>query len=166
MDFIFCLLFFCPVGSCVGFENQRYFIVFCFYCAAAAIYGLFANYCYATLMYGPVSFSNFYHYILPVAIVEWLFGYADSAFLWCALLISVCFMTSTGSTGIFIWQFFIAVYGVTTFELCKRIKPRRRSILGPVRSVFGSYWMLNFIVPLTCIKQHGNGIEWEPVKAI
>ena len=147
-------------ASCVGYDNQRYFIVFCFHCAVGTAYALYVNFQFVSLEYLHPSLSTLHHFLLPFTVMEWLFGYCTLGFLYYVTFLYVCLFTFMGSTGIFCWQFFLAAWGTTTHEFWKTNNTFRVGIRHHLRSVFGSFWFLSFIVPLPCLKQPGNGIEW------
>ena len=153
-------------GSCVGYDNQRYFIVFCFYCALGTAYAFYVNFQFLTLEYSHPSFWTLHHFLLPVTFFEWLFGYCTLGFLYYVFLVWLCICTCLGSTGIFCWQFFLAAWGTTTHEYWKANSTYRVGIRRHLRSVFGSFWFVNFIVPLPFLKQSGNGMDWGTCKAM
>ena len=153
-------------GTCVGYANQRYFLVFTFYCAVAALYAFYVTWSYVVMMYAPpypIS-SQFYHYLIPITVIEWLCGYASFSFMYFVLLGYLAAMTGFGSLGIFAWQFFTVVQGITTNEFWKASSAYKSSMLQNLRGVFGPYWLLNFIIPMPFFKTPGNGVEWNTSK--
>ena len=152
-------------GTCIGFENQRYFVVYCLYCAIGTGYSLFLMLQYLNMEHTHPSFSNFHHFLLPVTFFEWLFGYASFAFLYFVLMMWTSFCTCFCTAGIFIWQSFLVIKGSTTHEFWNARTGPKLTILQHIRSVFGPYWLLNFVVPLPSLQTPGDGIEWGSSKA-
>lgn len=152
-------------GSCVGFENQRYFVVFCFYCTVGAAYATYVSVEYIYLVHMTAS-SGWIHFLVPLTMFEWLLGYSSFGFLFFVLMMYFCAMTAMGSAGIMVWQLFLISQGSTSFEYGKGVIKYKTNILHNFRSVFGSYWLLNFIFPMTWIKIPGNGVDWNVSKYV
>ena len=160
-----CFFIIPPSGCCVSFRNQRYFVVYCLYCTTACLYALYVNCIYMKVTYGSPFDIGFSAYFLPITIIKYMFGYTDFHFLWYTFITFNCAGTGFITLGIFIWQFLLAMYGKTTFELFNKIRKPKQGWLEPARSVWGSYWMLNFIFP-TGFKQVGNCVEWGVTKNV
>ena len=64
------LYFVFVLGCCIGFENHRYFLVYCFYNAAGCIYLLYFAWYYLVMTHGHPSSYGYSHLILPIALVE------------------------------------------------------------------------------------------------
>ena len=80
------------------------------------------------------------------------------------MLFWACVVTALGSNFIFMWQFFLAAYGSTTFEFWKKggisgVKPLQVAVCRNLYAVFGRFWILNFLVPMVWIQPPGNGID-------
>lgn len=147
-------------GTCIGFENQRYFIVFCFNVALGTAFCFYIDWQYLTLEHIHPSWSNFYHFILPVTVCEWLSGYSSFGFLYFCTLAWLCLCTCIGTTALFCWQFLLVIWGATTYEFVKGIRIYRMGVMNNIRSVFGPYWLVNFLVPMPVLKPQGNGMDW------
>ena len=149
-------------GCCVGFSNQRYFIVYTFYCSLGCAYALYINWKYTLINFvHPVS-GSFYNYFLPITILQWLFGYQSSHFVCVVLLLYICFTTSAGAGALCGWQILMVTMGTTSHEYNSCIRKQQMSFSGICRkfqSVFGWCWMLNFLIPLPCLKTPGNGLK-------
>ena len=152
-------------GTCVGFYNQRYFVVFCFYCTIASMYGLYVNFYYLMIVYSYTE-SSLWNFCPPVTLVRWLFGLVSSDMLYHVALTYLCAITAMGVGGIFVSQFVLVVLGCTTYEFWRMERIFRRCSVSHFKSVFGHLWWLNFIVPLPCLQQPGNGIDWGDPKCV
>lgn len=55
---------------------------------------------------------------------------------------------------------------MTMFEFVKKIKVKSKNSFNQnYRSVFGDFWALNFLFPMTILfKQRENGITWDGLK--
>jgi palmitoyltransferase len=151
-------------NSCIGFFNQRYFIVHVFYIAigtACCIYWLGAY----LDKFVPFLSSDIVAYIPIVQIVMLLLGKIS---LLNALLILILYLTifcCVCGAAFFLWEMVVVVNGQTSYEAWKLLRNYKcGSIFARLRSVFGPYWLVSFIIPLP-IKQQGDGIHWESVKA-
>ena len=149
----------------MGFHNQRYFLVFCFYCTLASIYGVYVNFLYLLLTYDSPEFS-FWNFCPPVTFLKWIFGHVNSDMLYHVILTYLCAITAMGVGGIFLAQSVLLFTGSTTYEFWRTEGIVRRISLSHCKSVFGPLWWLNFIIPLPCLKQPGNGIDWGDPKHV
>ncbi|XP_052792500.1 palmitoyltransferase ZDHHC22-like [Mya arenaria] len=137
-------------GNCIGLKNQKYFIVGAFYTTIVSIVCgyLCAKYLYL-LMYVSTT-ASWFDLFLPVTFIRWIFGcisgFNSLAILFC--YIDVFFAVE--GARVFLVQMFLAVNGMTLHELKKR---RAISNVNTTRynlhSVFGKYWLLNFIFPVS-----------------
>lgn len=148
------------VGCCVGFHNQRYFICCAFHtllCCALSFYFmmLYLSAHYVTFL-GP----EFFKYFLPYALVVWLFGSTTFGIFFYILIFYLNITTLLASIFFFIWQFNLVKGGQTSYEFVKGKKTYQTNLLTSIRSVFGPFWILNFIFPMPCIKNEGDGKTW------
>ena len=147
-------------ATCIGFSNQRYFIVYCFYCALGCSYCVFLCWQYCTLMFGnPLTRDNWYHYLLPVAAVEWLLGYQPLALLLHVSLLFLALTAAFSACGMGVVQFLFGLLGVTQHEYSHGVVPDRSNVnvKKNLYSTFGHWFILNFFIPMPCLKQHGDG---------
>jgi hypothetical protein len=112
------------------------------------------------------SESGLIHFFLPLTALEWLFGYASCGFLLFVILMYLSAMTAMGSAAIFVWQLFLVALGSTSFEYGKGLMKYKTGIFHNIRSVFGSYWLFNFIVPMVWNEIPGNGVDWNVSKYV
>ena len=103
--------------------------------------------------------------------MQWLLGYCSASYAGAVLLVCACVLTALGSSFIFTWQFFLAVYGSTTYEFWLKggfssVKPLQIAVGRNLYAVFGRFWLLNFFFPMVWVKQPGNGLEVNVYKQI
>ncbi|KAJ8322297.1 hypothetical protein KUTeg_000768 [Tegillarca granosa] len=141
------------VGTCIGYKNQRYFVVLAFYAVLCGIGGGLLTYSYLKIMFLPTSYA-WTDYLFPVAIYRWLTGASYMTGHYALLIICVRFH----------WR--LLSKGLTLYELTKRVPVKSfNSINYNFRSVFGDFWVLNFIFPMQIIfRQREDGTKWEGCK--
>lgn len=150
-------------GCCIGFYNQRYFIVFCLYGTLGALYSSFATFSYLGIHYGNVLSSRFYTFLMPWVLWYWLVG--DISIKIVAMVIFSYFnvLTCLACLYYFATQCYLVWQGQTSYEYVKGLKHYSYSLGENLRSVFGPFWFLNFLVPLPFLKSSDNGIDWRVV---
>ena len=137
-------------GSCVGYRNHRFFYVFLVWAWSGAMYG--------TLYGGPYIWNflwpemSYIDILFPVALLRAVLGYLP---MHIALTVTaVSFMVYfDGLAGLFIYAHTRLIHwGVTSFEkvfLRKSLEIRDTRNFGQkIRSVFGPYWPVYFILPI------------------
>lgn len=149
-------------GKCIGFQNQRYFVVFCFYVAASCGTGW-----YFLMLYLNSNFKTFwsednYHYLLPLTFIEWSFSIGGIQIFDLFLLTVAWWSLPTFVTAFlyFLQQMFVIVRGQTIYEYTHSIHTYRIGYQKHLQSVFGSYWIVNFVFPMFFIQQEGDGLNW------
>ena len=148
------------VGTCIGHYNQRYFVVFTFYTALYSYVLLFLTHIYMTDNFWPnVGYMD---YLLPWTIMRAVIGGAYEfkfvlmmchyyVLVWCA---PMC-------TSFFIFQMIIIPTGKTRREFVNQECVRTMSMSENYRSVFGEFWVVNFILPAVILfRQPSDGTEW------
>ena len=146
-------------GSCIGFYNQRYFIIFLFYATAGII---FSTYLLFTYLADPLPLLSRHciSYFFPVAIFQWLLGYLSFAHLFLVAQLNASILCVFGSLWFFVWEMAMTARGQTSFEVMRGIERYRMGITKNFQSVFGHLWMLNFIIPMP-FAVCGNGVDWK-----
>ena len=147
-------------GCCIGFHNQRYFTVFCFYVCLAAIYSIYVTAAYLQVHYASFFSSEFYAYLLPWVCLRWISGTVG---IGTAALVFHCYfscVTFSASFYFFVWQCLLTWSGQSTYEFFKGIRLYAHPLSENLKSMFGHAWWLNFLIPCPWIKNKGNGIDW------
>ncbi|CDW55787.1 zf-DHHC domain containing protein [Trichuris trichiura] len=120
------------MGGCVGFGNQRYFIVFLFWATLGSMYSLFLVFLYFIM-----------------AIYE---SMCDKHEILCVLYVSIVICCTFGSTWFLVYQCAMVVKGRSArgYFCLRDMFPANRNptIAQRIELVFGPYWAVNFLVPL------------------
>ncbi len=139
-------------NTCIGFSNQRFFVVLSFYVTLA---------CFGALPFGIVYLYTEYYptaprwdYFPPVTFCKWLYGAypIDVVFMICHLYLlpPVGFM----ALGFFVLEVTLIVIGKTPYEFLKSLHLKNcNSVPGNCRSVFGGLWLVNFLLPLHLLRK-------------
>lgn len=153
------------VGNCIGFKNQRYFIVLAFYAMLAGALGCFFTYKYLKEVYWPVA-TDWKDLVPPIALWRWILW--DMKGHICLMIFHVYLEGIFGFIG---WVYFtsqitITADGKTLFEVAKKVPIRNtNSVQRNMKSVFGDFWILNFLFPMVLVfRQRDDGVHWEGVK--
>ena len=153
------------VGNCVGFKNQRYFIVYNFYVTLTCFLALIGTYKYLKEVYWP-SATDWKDLLTPVAVWRWLFRNTESHI--CLMVFQIYIEIVFAFIGFFYFlsNLTMAIQGRTLFEVMKKVPVRNTSTVKEnLRSVFGEFWLLNFIFPMTLIfRQEDDGMHWIGIK--
>ncbi len=152
--------------SCIGFENQRYFIVYVFYCSVSCLYALYLISCYIQKAYSDMYSMTYVDYILPITVIEWTLGYLEFQPFMAIFIAYLCAITGFSSVGIFLWQSYMVLLGTTTHEYSSNVWTYRKDIQTNIYTVFGACWPLHFLVPLPCVRVPGDGIMWRVEKHV
>ncbi|XP_060572217.1 uncharacterized protein LOC132730338 isoform X2 [Ruditapes philippinarum] len=153
------------VGNCIGFKNQRYFIVLAFYAMITGVLGGYFTFKYVRNVIWP-SLDSWSDMFFPITIFRCLFG--DIKGINCLLIVHLYLEFFFGVIGFvyFTSQMTISANGKTLFEVAKKVPIKNmNSINRNLKSVFGDFWVLNFLFPMTLIfRQRDDGIHWDGVK--
>lgn len=148
-------------GCCIGFYNQRFFITFCVFGIIGGSWGLYNLGTYLSTNYAPFLSLEIYMYFLPVCFISCIFGYI-SFFDACMVLLFYLHITSTATSYLyFAWQMYIISQGQTSYECVKRRKLYDNNFWSNMRSVFGPYWIVGFLIPLPVLLNEGDGKSWK-----
>ena len=145
-------------GSCIGFFNQRYFIVFMFYATLGLIFSIYLLFSYLADP-KPLLSRHCISYFFPVALFQWIFGYLSFAHLTLLAQLNASLVCLLGSVWFFAWEMLMVARGQTSYEAMRGIHRYRMNTMHNFQSVFGSLWILNFIFPMP-FSQNGNGVDW------
>ncbi|XP_048727938.2 putative ZDHHC-type palmitoyltransferase 2 [Ostrea edulis] len=152
------------VGRCIGHYNQRYFVVLTFYATIIGMGGAILTLSYLHLFYWPdATWTDF---VLPVTLYRGLFGTMK-----CHIAIMIVHMYTEIAIGIlgmvfFPYQMYTIYKGVTVYEIMKGVSVlNTNSANANFASVFGNFWALNFVFPMTVLcRQQEDGTSWRGVK--
>jgi len=153
------------VGNCIGFKNQRYFFVLTFYAMIVGWIGGYFTYKYVQLEVWP-HMNSWVDLIPPVTLVKTIFGNITG--FQCLLVFHVFFEIPFGTFGFiyFTSQMVLCMVGKTLYELNRTTRVKSTTSMNRnFKSVFGAFWALNFLFPMTLIfRQTDDGIHWEGLK--
>uniref|UniRef100_A0A915I947 Palmitoyltransferase n=1 Tax=Romanomermis culicivorax TaxID=13658 RepID=A0A915I947_ROMCU len=160
------------MGGCVGFGNQRYFIVFLFWSVIGSIYATSFTFRYLNAYYMPFWPFGWINYIFPVAAKNFLYTQQGDPFqLLVVLLFSVGSASGVSSLMFLVYQAYLIGKGRTMIEQqnIKRYEMEGKagifkcyastSLQNKIATVFGPYWCLNFILPLPCRNKYDHGFK-------
>lgn len=147
-------------GSCIGHFNQRHFIVLIFYTLVACAYSVYLNYHYLRQEYYDILSWDCWRYIIFV--IFYNLGSGKLSFFTSYVILTLVLAGSSflGAAVYFIAQVFLTIRGQTPHEFSKDIQLYRSTILEHINLVFGSWWPVQFIVPIPWIKSKCDGVYW------
>lgn len=153
------------VGNCIGFKNQRYFAVLAFYAMVTGLVGAYFTFKYIKLVVWP-QLDSWAYLFFPVAMWKSLFGVIPGFHV--LLLVHLPLEIFFGFIG-FVYvtsQLTVIASGKTLHELAKQVPVKSTlSMNKHFRSVFGDFWALNFLFPMTLIfRQSDDGVHWDGIK--
>ncbi|XP_013395643.1 palmitoyltransferase PFA3-like [Lingula anatina] len=145
--------------TCIGFYNQKYFILWCFYMFIGSFYSLVIIAMYLK-KYFNISFGMFSLLtLLPNTLYGWWFE--SSVIPYQLLIVGVfyaCLTCGLAAAGFFYWQLYIVLQGQTTYEAWKGILTYSNSeMLCNFKDVFGPFWYISIFLPLP-LPQKGLGV--------
>ena len=154
---------------CVGFFNQRHFIVFCAWASFGTTYATihFLLYYSKVLMNQTSAWDVF----APFALIRWISGYGTFSTVNIMFTFTFNFLFIFLSTGFIIDQIQLIREGLTQFEQ-KNVDRNKLRIVDPrpfqdkLRAVFGHNYGVSFIIPFAHIffPPHENPFDWPDVK--
>ncbi|XP_050404146.2 palmitoyltransferase ZDHHC22 [Patella vulgata] len=148
-------------GSCIGFYNQRYFIIFCVHMIWSNAFALYLQLTYLNEAM-PIFSNYFVNYLPGINVLLYFFGNIPIGIVLIVIHSHFCIFCLGAGIFFFVWQMMIVSSGQTSHEAWKNINPYGKSVLDNFRSVFGplkfSWLMLFFPVPFDLSE---DGIKWE-----
>lgn len=154
-------------GVCVGYFNQRYFIILNFYIAAGSLLGLRFIYVYAQTTFIPQT--SWLDLFLPWSVWNWVLGQGlDTHQVFILFHLYTLWWTGLTALCFFSWQIILVVLGKTNQEVKAGLRVRYTGgVSESFRSVFGLMWPINFILPAVIVfRQEGDGKHWPNVKPL
>uniref|UniRef100_A0A1I8I7J6 Palmitoyltransferase n=1 Tax=Macrostomum lignano TaxID=282301 RepID=A0A1I8I7J6_9PLAT len=146
-------------GRCVGFYNQRFFIVMVFYLMIGLGWGGGGS---AVYLWQHYKVHSRWDLFLPYAIYRWLFGHLEGHLV---LMLYHCYLfwwIGPMCAVFFMGQLISVSRGTTTHEDAQQQEiVCRQPVRRRFESVFGHFPLLNFLFPAVIIyKQFDDGIHW------
>ena len=140
-------------GVCIGAYNQRHFLALCLHSGVSLFYSFYVLCNYFMIEYRHPIILSWYHFILPFAFVEMVFGYVTIFFFFMLLLTYLTLCTAGGAMFLFIAGFYFALQDLTSYEFgSKQLHQRNSSSwINNLRSVFGSFGFIQLIIPVPCL---------------
>ena len=148
------------MNTCVGFHNQRYFILACFYMTVATTGGIVFGLLF--ILIGLYPFMEIHQFFLPVTIIDWLDGVMPIEVVFIVSNLYTLPLTAGICYGTLYWEIQSLLTGKTDYELQKKLKLKNSfSTLNNIKTVFGKYWYVSWILPCNCAyKQFGDPTNW------
>lgn len=150
------------VGCCIGFYNQRYFICCAFHTLWFSAVSFYFMINYLSAHYVTFLGVEFFKYFLPYALIVWVFGHTTFVIFLHILVFYLTFTALIAAIFFLLWQCVLVKNGQTSYELVKGKKTYQSGIMTHIRSVFGPFWVLNFIFPMPWFANEGDGRNWGP----
>ncbi|CAH1792502.1 unnamed protein product [Owenia fusiformis] len=148
------------ITTCIGYHNQKYFILYCFYMMLGTFYAVILINVHMTILYkvriaGPLSFIT----LLPLTLVKyWTSNNVPLFLLFLVLMLYVSLFAGLFTAAVFYWQMTITIFGQTQHELWHGInKYGSKSMWKNFKDVFGSYWFISVVFPIP-LPQEGAGV--------
>uniref|UniRef100_A0A5S6R4Z5 Palmitoyltransferase n=1 Tax=Trichuris muris TaxID=70415 RepID=A0A5S6R4Z5_TRIMR len=141
------------MGGCVGFGNQRHFIVFLLWAFLGAAYALCLTACYFNKFEWPLWPFGWLDCLLPVyltkRVIFWDWNHAQLCLIG---LMSLAFSSTVVSAIFFFTQWMFVLTGrsmIGYFQMTDLFLGKEKPTFGQrVALVFGQHWWLNFLFPL------------------
>lgn len=152
-------------GACIGYRNLRHFAVFLFWASVGTIFGTLHALPY--YYYHVVQHTRYLDLLFPIAVIRALLGYIYwqcAVFMVLVWLLIAYLLWATSFLQIVIN---LITTGKTSFEIDFKMEiTDKRSLGDKLRSVFGHYWILNFIIPLHLVFEPiDDPVKWPFIKA-
>ena len=150
-------------NTCIGYYNQRYFVVFLFYMTLGCCVGLWLE---TEYIRWKMAEASWWEFPLPMTLYKYFTGQIPLYFLFIMCHMHSFFPVGFLCLGLFVSQIWVISMGKTSYEVRKKL--RIKSVRDPMynfQSVFGAFWLINFIFPaVIAFRQPGNGKHWEDIK--
>ncbi|XP_022085241.1 probable palmitoyltransferase ZDHHC24 [Acanthaster planci] len=148
------------IGSCVGYANQRYYLICIMYISLGALY---ANYLNMEFVVENVSQNLHWTTLLAsfTPMFGWVFGLFRPVSYFIAFQSGTCMLGFLAFTALFCYHAYIALRGQTTHEK-RRIRDRSYDLgwRQNIRDVLGTRWYLVWIFPLITSPLPGDGVHF------
>ncbi|KAK2162619.1 hypothetical protein LSH36_95g05028 [Paralvinella palmiformis] len=150
-------------GICIGYFNQRYFVVMNFYIALSCGWGISELVHFLVNKFEP---RDNWDYFLPLTCYRWLLGSVSFRDMLTMLHVYGQWWIGFMAFSMLAWNIFVIFLGKTSHEIQHGVNVRSSvSVSGRLRSVFSDFWLLNFLFPTVIIfKQENDGTCWPDLK--
>lgn len=152
--------------SCIGFYNQRFFILYIVYMVWGNIWALYLQITYLNDVYPLNSFYDFFSFFPLVAIVQFLLGKFSILNAILMIQIPLCCLCLCAAVFFLLFELMLILKGVTSYESHRTGPIYDQGIGNNIRSVFGPIKTipLQILFPLFRVDQQSDGSQWEITK--
>lgn len=148
-------------GSCIGFHNQKFFVIFCLWSAISLGFCLKLQLSYLQ-EYLPLLSWEIFTYIPPVTLLKWILGYINLGQTIIIFHLSICVVSFLAALLTFFWHIFIIFEGVTMHEGFKGNYAYAGTRTENIRSVFGSLLHIPVLIFVPYrFEETADGIQWK-----
>lgn len=145
-------------GKCVGYNNQRYYMMTLIYFFLGSLFANYLNIDYTYEMMNTLNWKIIIAFFAPM--VGWVLGMTESiSFLTC-LQCSTCVLCLLLSMGLIYYHCALIARGQTTNEWRKGIRCYDRGWRQNFLEVFGTRWYLVWLFPWISSPLPGDGIKF------
>ena len=147
-------------GCCIGFYSQKHFIIFCVYGIIGGSWGLYNLGSFLSTTYAPIFSLNIYMYFLPYCLLAFILGYLSISNFVLIFLFYLHITSTSAALYYFSWEMIVIYRGQTPYEFMKGQRIYTDNLRENLRSIFGKYWILPFIIPVPQTLNEGDGMSW------
>ncbi|KAK7102573.1 probable palmitoyltransferase ZDHHC24 [Littorina saxatilis] len=145
-------------GTCIGYDNHRYFLALCVYITVAAFYGNIYNWSFVWSVKGEYTLLNLLSLIFPLLTVA--LGHET----WYTFCITTLTMFGIALMNIFTWVLVLQVlqilHGQTRYERTQRITKYDRGLWANLEEVLGYRKFLVLLCPWLRSSLPGDGVSF------
>lgn len=152
--------------SCIGFYNQRFFILYIVYMVWGNIWALYLQITYLNDVYPLNSFYDLFSFFPLVTIVQFLLGKFSILNAILMIQIPLCCLCLCAAVFFLLFELMLMLKGVTSYESHKTGPIYDQGMCNNIRSVFGPIKTipLQILFPLFRVDQQNDGSQWEITK--
>lgn len=148
-------------GCCVGYHNQRYYLVAILYIWIGAIYGVSYQWDYCFQQLGGLRFGSVLVLIAPH--FAWVFGAVSSFGFLVAVLHTLGMVVLLITSYLLLIQLLVIFYGQTQYERKHNIESYNLGFKCNLLDVLGTRWYLVWLFPWIPSAQSGDGLHFSHV---
>ncbi|KAI3377991.1 hypothetical protein SNEBB_010735 [Seison nebaliae] len=157
-------------GVCVGFENERYFIIFCLWATIGVALCFFPAFIHDIVtsdsrFNSPYSYSR---YFFPLTAYRTIISKEYTVIEFFTILILFIRLATIFFTFLLGFNnFALILNGLTSHEFSRSVNSYNFGIRRNLANAFGSHWYVNIIFPLFWSKpKSADGINWNTMYTI